>query len=467
MTAFVNGARDLPASFRDRDGRLFTESGVLYRRVHPSYEPHYAQLMSSGLYRKLTDEKQLVAHEECPVPPDLAGVASRVLRPFRLPVISYPFEWCFDQLKDAALLTLQIQKTALAHGMTLKDASAYNVQFHEGRPVFIDTLSFQTHVDGDSWAAYRQFCRHFLAPLALMSYRGAEHGRLLRADLEGLSLGLASAALPWTSRLNLHLLLHLHAHADSERAAGASAPARPGASASMTRSALLALVESLQNAVRGLRLKNTRNVWTRYYGQTHNYADAGLEEKEAAVKNLLDRISFSKVWDIGANTGRFSRLCAERSALTLALDSDPECVNELYTGLRSEANPFLFPLVYDAADPSPAMGWALEERDSLEARFRPELILALALVHHLVIGRNLTWEQLAGRWSRTAKHLIVEFVPKSDSQIARLLAHRKDVFTDYDEPSFLAAFGGHYRIEASAAIQPNGRKLFLMTSRHE
>jgi ribosomal protein L11 methylase PrmA len=463
----VTDRQNLPSSFRDRDGRLFIESGVLYRRIYPSYEPHYLQLISSGLYKKLVDDRSLVPHDECPVPPDAAGEISRILRPFRLPVISYPYEWCFDQLKDAALLTLTIQKTALDHGMILKDASAYNVQFFEGRPIFIDTLSFETYTEGQSWAAYRQFCRHFLAPLALMRYRGSEHGRLLRADLDGMSLGLVSAALPWSSRLNLHLLLHLHSHARAERSAHtAPANSKPAASASLSRQALLAMLDSLESAVKGLHLKKSRKVWTRYYGQTHNYADAGLAEKESAVRDLLGKISYSKVWDIGANTGRFSRVCAERSALLLSLDSDPECVNELYAALKADPDARLYPLVYDAADPSPALGWALEERDPLEKRFQPDLILALALVHHLLIGRNLTWEQMAGHWSRLAKHFIIEYVPKTDSQIALLLSSRKDVFDDYNEQSFLTAFAAHYHMVAAKPISQNGRTLYLMTSRH-
>ena len=202
----------LASSFRDPSGFIFTRLDQIYRQVNSAYRSHYDLLMSSGLYRDLVDSGSLVSHEE--VDFESAGPdAYKVLRPELVPFISYPYEWSFSQLKDAALLTLDIQKKAMSHGMTLKDASAYNIQFHRGRPTLIDVLSFETYVEGEPWVAYKQFCQHFLAPLALMSYRHADLGQLARVHLDGVPLDLARALLPFRARLRPGILVHIHMRA--------------------------------------------------------------------------------------------------------------------------------------------------------------------------------------------------------------------------------------------------------------
>ncbi|MFB3123196.1 MAG: SAM-dependent methyltransferase, partial [Candidatus Binatia bacterium] len=161
----------VPSSFRDPSGYLFVKDGVLYRRIHRSYKDNYEHLMQSGLYRILTERQLLIPHEEVGKPDYTTDGIYLDIKPKPIPFVSYPYEWSFSQLKQAALLTLEVQKESLLRGMTLKDASAYNVQFYEGKPIFIDTLSFEQHEEGKPWVGYKQFCEHFLAPLALTSYR--------------------------------------------------------------------------------------------------------------------------------------------------------------------------------------------------------------------------------------------------------------------------------------------------------
>lgn len=459
-----------PASFRDPSGFVYTVDGVLYRQVNPVYRAEYDHLMASGLYDALVQTRSLVAHEEEAVP--AASGAYRILRPERVGFISYPYEWCFGQLKDAALLTLSIQEEALRHDMWLRDASAFNVQFAGGRPIFIDTLSFGRVVGGAPWPAYRQFCQHFLAPLALMSTADIRLNQILRAYLDGVPLDLAAHLLPLQTRLKPALLTHLHLHAAAQRrhAATDSVSERPGPSGSISKTALLALVDNLKSAIQGLNWEPGGTEWADYYAAT-NYTDAAMAEKERLVSAFLDAIDDApprSVWDLGANDGRFSRIASARRIPTVAWDIDPAAVEKNYRACRRADDPFLLPLVQDLTNPSPSLGWAGAERDSLAQRGPADVVFALALIHHLAIANNVPLERVARFFRQiTGRFLIVEWVPKSDSQARRLLAHREDIFGDYTRECFEAAFQAFFSIEQAAPIAETQRVLYRLRVRDE
>jgi hypothetical protein len=456
----------LPSSFRDPSGYLFRREGSLYRRVRRSYEPHYRRLKDSGLYADLVDRQWLVPHDEIPLPEGSPADDYLDLRPELVEFISYPYEWAFSQLQDAALLTLDVQELALARGMVLKDASAYNVQFRRGRPVLIDTLSFETYTDGSPWQAYGQFCRHFLAPLALMSGRDVRLGQLSRIHLDGVPLDLASRLLPWRSYLRLGLLLHLHLHARSvTRYAGVSRAAPAPAKPRVDKRALLAILGSLRSAVRGLEWRPGRSEWIDYYEGGHNYEPAALGYKAEQVVAYLRLVRPAVVWDLGANVGRFSRLAAGEGARTVAFDVDPACVERLYREVRREQEPRVLPLLLDLTNPSPSIGWNNRERPSLVDRGRPDMALALGLVHHLAISNNVPLEGVASFFSSLSPHLVVEFVPKTDSQVRRMLATREDVFPGYHRAGFEAAFGEHFVVEQRHPVPESERVLYLMRRR--
>ncbi len=456
--------RVLPSSFRDPSGFLFWRDGVLYRQVNHSYREDYDLLVSSGLYDRLVHEGLLIPHEEVDLREPAAPGMYRTLRPERVPFISYPYEWSFGQLKDAALSTLHIQRMALDHGMSLKDASAYNIQFLRGRPVLIDTLSFERYREGAPWVAYRQFCQHFLAPLALMSYVDPRLGQLSRLYIDGVPLSLASQLLPWSTRWRFSLLTHIHLHARGEKRFAE----RPAAVAgrSISRTALTALIENLQSSVEGLRFRSDSSAWTEYY-QTSNYSSEALQHKATLVAQLIAEIQPApqSLWDLGANTGRFSRLASRKGIETIAFDNDPACVEQCYLEARREGETHLLPLLVDLTNPSPGVGWAHEERMSLLERGPADAAMALALVHHLAIGNNVPLGGIASFFGRLCRWLIIEFVPKTDSQVQRLLASRKDIFADYTQEAFEAEFGRHFDICRTAPIENSQRTLYLMRSR--
>ncbi len=451
------------ASFRDPSGFIFRRDGVLYRQVAGAGREHYDALMASGLYDALVREGLLIAHEEAD--PSLARTsdAYRVLRPSPVPFISYPYEWCFSQLKDVALATLAIQKRAFERGMSLRDASAFNIQFVAGRALSIDTLSFERYREGEPWAAYGQFCRHFLAPLALMSYCDARLGRLLSVHFDGVPLDLASRLLPRRTWCRPSLFMHVHLHARSQRR-HARDERLETRGRTVSRLGFRGIVDSLESAVKRLRWAPEKTEWADYYNRT-NYTDAALAEKERLVEALLERLGPKTVWDLGANTGRFSRLAAAHGAMTVAADADPAAVERAYLDARARGETRVLPLVVDLTNPTPAVGWENAERASFLERGPADAALALALVHHLAIANNVPLDAVARFLARAAEALIVEFVPKSDSQVKRLLATRKDIFPGYTREGFERAFASAFTVETSADIPGTGRTLYLMRRR--
>jgi hypothetical protein len=452
------------SSYRDPSGFLFTRAGVLYRQVNAGYREDYDLLMSSGLYAALVERGWLVAHAEVEeAPADLDG-AYRVLRPEVLPVITYPYEWCFSQLQDAALLTLEIQTLALAHGMLLKDASAYNVQFHHGRPCFIDTLSFTRYREGLPWVAYRQFCEHFLAPLALMAHTDVRLAQLQRAYLDGIPLDLASRLLPGRTRWQWGLLLHLHLHANAQLRHADDAARAGGGAAGQGRLSLIGLqglLSSLAGTVKGLRWQPAGTEWADYYTAT-NYTDEASRHKAELVADYLTRCAPALVWDLGANDGTYSRLASDRGILTVAFDIDPAAVEKNYRAVRARSEHHLLPLLLDLTNPSPGTGWGNAERAGWQERGRPDTIVALALLHHLAIGHNVPLARIAALLAELAPTLIIEFVPKADSQVQRMLATREDIFADYHREGFERAMGTRFLIDDCQPIHGSARLLYLL-----
>lgn len=446
-------------SFRDPAGFVFRRDGVVYRQVNTSAVEALTLLESSGLYGELVEAELLVSHADADVSPPSPASAARVIRPEQIPFVSYPYEWCFGQVKDAALATLEIQLVALRHGMSLKDASAFNIQFLRGHPVLIDTLSFEQYEEGRPWVAYRQFCEHFLAPLMLISRVDPWLGRLSALTADGIPLQTASRLLPWTSRLQPAALLHLHLHARTvDRYGGRQVPDRVK-SRGLSRRGMQNLIEGLKHSIEKLEWKSEGTEWAEYEVE-HGYASESMAAKRHAVLAMLSSTAPAVVWDLGANTGGFSRLALETGASVISMDVDPAAVERNYRRMRANGETELHPLWVDLRSPSPGLGWAENERDGLTARANADCVLALALVHHLAIGGNVPLTNILEWFSSLAPHLIVEFVPKDDPQVRRLLVSREDVFFDYSREGFENVLGLLYDVVEVRDLPRSGRVIY-------
>jgi ribosomal protein L11 methylase PrmA len=441
---------------------VFTRSGVLYRQVNRIFAHEFEAVTGTGLYDELSRQGLLIPHQSVALSLAATDEAAAVLQPERVGFISYPYEWCFGQLRDAALLTLDIQERALVRGITLRDASAYNVQFHAGRPIFIDTLSFEPRKEGAPWAAYRQFCEHFVVPLALMSRVDVRLGSLLRTHLEGIPLDLGGRLLGSRTWQSLGLLFHVRLHAMAQRRYRDAAAPAPAASRTVTVQSLIGLVQSLRGLITRLTWQPQGTEWADYTTDNNYTAQATASKRELVTAMLRGR-GVRTVWDLGANTGEYSRAARAEAEQVVAFDVDPAAVERNYRRVRAENESRILPLLMDLTNPSPALGWAHRERLSLEQRGPADALLALALVHHLAIGHNLPLERIAETFARLGRHLIIEFVPKEDSQVQRMLRSRPDIFPRYTREGFEAAFRTCFRIEDAQAVAGSERRLYLMT----
>lgn len=452
-------SNSMQSSFRDPSGFLFYEDGFLYRQINKIYKEHYDHLMISGLYNRLIGERLLIPHIEVDRMPIGQIEAYKIIQPEPVSFISYPYEWCFSQLKDAALATLKIQGMALESEMILKDASAYNIQFNGGKPLLIDTLSFEKYKEGQPWIAYRQFCQHFLAPLALMSRTDVRMSQLSRVYIDGIPLDLASVLLPRNSWLKLSFFCHIHLHARSQKHfAGKQVNTQKH---KISKMSLLGIIENLEKTIQKLNWDSKGTEWVDYYENT-NYSPEALEHKKLILNDYLDKVAPGTVWDIGANTGLFSRLASDKKLFTVSFDVDPAAVEKNYLQSVDKKETHILPLVLDLTNPSAAIGWANQERMSLLERGPVDMLFALALIHHLAISNNLPFYNIASYFSKLCKYLVIEFVPKNDSKVLKLLSTRVDVFNDYNQEVFEKSFKTFFNIETINKLKDSGRILYLM-----
>lgn len=456
-----NRSEKLGSSFRDPSGFIFKRDGKLFRQVNLSYQKEYDKLMSSGLYKLLSEKGWLVAHQEVKETAADKSLAYKVIQPQAVPFISYPYEWSFSQLKDAALLTLDVAREALAKGMILKDASAYNIQFVDGKPMLIDTLSFDIYSEGKLWDGYRQFCQHFLAPLALASLVDIRLVQMLRVYIDGIPLDLASNLLPGKTKFGLSgLAVHIHMHANAQKQY-ADKPENQASSLNMSKALQLNMLNGLTKTISELKWEPKGTEWGEYYSAT-NYSSDSLKQKGEIVGKMIEKVSPASLWDLGANNGLFSREGSKRGILTVASDIDPVAVEKNYLAIKQNGEKNMLPLVIDLTNPSAAIGWANQERDAFWQRGPVDLVMALALIHHLAISNNVPLGSVAEYLASVGKWAIVEFVPKSDSQVKRLLSTRKDIFTQYTEEGFEEAFGDFFKVEQKVSVPGSERTLYLL-----
>ena len=449
----------LAASYRDNAGFVFEQDGVFYRCINEIYFHHYDYFLQSGLYKELTDTSRLISHTE--IDESLFQFVNnsniKIILPEQIPFISYPYEWSFDMWKDAAIVTLKVMQIALANNMILKDATPFNIQFHNGRPVFIDTLSFEIYEEGKPWVAYRQFCECFLSPLLLMHYGHRDMGKFFMAYPDGIPLEITKSLLPLKSKFNLHVYMHVWMQSKVATKTQKEAPFENDFSFKK----LQILIKGLVEFVSSLQIKKDKSNWDDYYTDTI-LCNKYLLQKKSLVSDFCNKISFETVIDLGANNGYFSWFLKDNATNIISVDFDSNCVNELYKKTRKEKVKNIIPLVATLNTPSPAIGWANAERSSLTTRLQADLVLALALVHHLAISNNVPLLRIAAWFAGMGRYLLIEFVPKTDEKVKQLLLSRTDIFSEYYIKDFKEAFVNHYDILLEERVGDTERILFLM-----
>lgn len=451
------------SSFRDNSGFIYKDNDTFYRQINNSFQSHYEHLISSGLYRELVENNQLIPHKEILKDFD-SELGYKTILPRQLSFVNFSYCWSFSMLKDAALLTLNIQKTALKYGMTLKDATSFNVQFDINSPVFIDTLSFEKYDGISPWIAYGQFCRHFLAPLALMSYSDISLNSLMMNHLDGIPLELATKILPFKSKLNFGIYIHLFLHNKAQKRFQKETN-HTIAKKNTTNNKIIGVIEHLIATVEKLTWKAENTTWDGYYDKW-----VGVEymnSKKTAIELMLPELPIKNtLLDLGANDGTFSFLATQYFKNVLSFDIDPACVEQNYLFTKKNKISNLLPLVVDFTNPAPAIGWNNQERSSIiEAIGRLDTIMVLAIIHHLCIGKNIPLDFLASLLAQHTQYLIIEFVPKTDEKVKMLLQDREDIFDTYSIESFTEIFNNYFNIIQKTTLMPTDRMLFLMSKK--
>lgn len=342
--------------------------------------------------------------------------------------------------------------------MSLKDCSAYNIQFLHNRAVLIDTLSFEKYQEIRPWPAYRQFCQHFLAPLTLMSYKDVRLNQLSKIFMDGIPLDLASALLPKSTYLNFFLFLHLHLHVKFQKEFSLS---KPPSSLRSNRHGLLGLLAQLESLVKSLRFRVKKNIWAKYY-QDNSYSATAFEHKKELISKFLDIIKPKTVWDLGANEGIFSSIAGKKGSEVIAFDNEPGVIETIYLNCQKTGETNILPLVLDLTNPSPDIGWENKERVSLLKRGPADAIIALALIHHLAIANNLPLERIAAFFADNCTWAMIEFIPKEDAQAESLLQGRKDIFSYYTKDNFEKIFKDFFKIHSQDKIKETERTVYLM-----
>ena len=448
-----------PGSFRDRDGRVFYREGRVLRSLSPRAYADWQRLRGTRFFARHVEAGTVVATTDAGPLADGGGLVEHA----RIPFVSYPYEWPFGMLKDAALLHLELMRDALAEGFVLKDATPYNVQWRGARPVFIDVPSFEPLAPGDPWVGYRQFCELMLYPLMLQAYRGVDFRPWLRGRIDGIPAAEMQRLLSARDRLRPGVLLQVVAQSLLQRRfAGDGRNVRGAlADAGFDKGLIESNVGKLARLVRGLEPPRVATEWSDY-DRTHSYDTAGQAAKADFVRRAAASRRWRLAWDLGCNTGRFAEIVAPHAGCVVAMDADWMAIERLYAREREATPPgAILPLVINLADASPSQGWRGAERKDLAARGTPDLTLCLALVHHVVITANIPLADFIDWLSSLGTAVVIEFVGRGDEMVQALLANREDQYDDYTAETFRALLAARFRIRDELPLKDGRRTIFF------
>jgi ribosomal protein L11 methylase PrmA len=463
-----------PGSFRDPAGYVFSDGQRVLRGLSAPAGAEFDAARACGLLDAAESRGLLIASRELAtdaMPDGLSGARgetpARVLEHPRLPMITYPYEWTFGQLKDAALCHLELLLLALAHDFELSDATAYNMQFDCGQPLHIDVLSLRRYRPGRPWEGYHQFCRQFLYPLLVESRSGLLFQRLYRGNPAGLSVADTHALIPaWKRWTSLNIFLHVQLQAAALRNASSNdLTGRSLRVPDIPKSRYVAIIEGLRDWIAGFESQRPKKTYWADYAKINSYSEPEKQRKLEFVADMVRQWGSSSVLDVGGNAGDYSEAAlAAGAARAYCLDGDVDALEAAYVRRKSRS-PGLLPMVVDWSDPSPGQGWAGAERRSLQQRLQVDTVMALAVVHHIAIGGNVPLQAFVRHLFEFGERVIVEFVPKSDPMVQGLLRSRDDIFDEYSEEHFVRLLEECATIVQTSRIREGGRVLFACTRR--
>ncbi|MEZ5245479.1 MAG: hypothetical protein R2707_10310 [Acidimicrobiales bacterium] len=413
-------------SFRDPSSRVWRDGDHVRRGLDTTAAADYETVAASRFFRDALADGSIVGTREVEGPSPDGREWSTVLEHDRIPVVTYPHEWSFSMLQDAALLTLRLVRAAIDDDITTKDATSYNVQFVGARPVFIDVPSFEPYRTGEAWWGYRQFCQMFLFPLMFTAYKDLPHQPWMRGAVDGITPEQARRVLEGRRAGHKGFLTHvwLHAKADARFTDGSADTVTEMKKAGYKKELYVATIDRLIALVEGLVWDRSESTWGDYSQRGH-YQSKELLLKADFVRSVAALTPRDQVWDIGANDGMFSRIAAEHATTVLAMDADDLVVDRLYRELRADGTTGIVPMYMNFADPSPGIGWNGTERPALPARSQPDLVLALAVIHHLALTHNVPTSAILDNFAALGGEVVLEIPTENDPMVKTLMRHKR------------------------------------------
>ncbi|MCF6199603.1 MAG: class I SAM-dependent methyltransferase [Hyphomicrobiaceae bacterium] len=455
-------------SFRDPRGHVFHAGSKVFRTLSEKAADDFDFVQSSGLLGSLEDIGRVVKTQEVSRTDfETAGVtAHRVLEHERIPFISYPYEWSFSLLKAAALHHLEVQMEAFDRGVSMSDASAYNVQFVGPKPTFIDILSFKKYEEGEVWAGHRQFCNQFLNPLLLRSITGVPHNSWYRGNLEGIETEQLNALLPMWRKMSINMLSHVVLPTRMQKSAVDSSKQTKAAQATkLSKNAYKGILQQLHGWIKKLEPAGASSTTWQNYAEVNTYSDDEAKAKAAFITEFCESVQPDMLFDLGCNTGEYCEVALSAGAKrAVGFDFDQGALERAYARAKDK-NLELLPLYLDAANPSPDQGWNMKERPGLTTRCKADAVMALAFEHHLAIARNIPLDQVVDWLVGMAPTGVIEFVHKDDPTVQQLLALREDIFDNYTSEAFEAAIEKRAKIVKKQVVASTGRTLYWFDRR--
>ena len=446
-------------SFRDPSGRVLRHDNRVLRAVFDAGATQFRAAKDSGVLDEMIARGWLLA-ADTPASEGLDDLAPGAVYWLEHPVldfVSYPYEWCFSALKAAAVHHLDFHIALLGRGFTLSDATAYNIQFRGTKPVFIDHLSIIAYEEGSAWAGQRQFGMQFLNPLYLWAKKGIAPHAWYRGSMEGIEPEELVKLLGLKDRLSFTVMAHIVGPAAFARTRVAEGlEAKPHRAAHLPKHRLIAMLTSLRDYIAGLSLPGEKTVWDDY-AANNSYDEARRTAKHGFVAEAVRQAAPAMLFDIGCNSGEFSRTALDAGARNVVgFDFDFGALERAFAQF-DQANAPVLPLWLDATNPSPSQGWAGAERKSMQDRANADMVLALAVIHHLAIAKNIPLDMAVDWLMGLAPSGVIEFPSKSDPMVQQLLRHRPDIFPHYTEDAFLQHVSARGKIVRQDRIGEGGR----------
>jgi len=450
-------------SLYDPSGFVYQNQGRVFRVILRQAEKDWQHFVKSGLFLKLQEKKYLQPSEILPLQNCDYKEAVAFIEHKKIPCISYPYEWSFSMLRDAALFHLDVLYQCIQEGFITKDGSSYNIQFLGVNPIFIDLLSFIPYKGSSPWLGFTQFCQLFLFPLFISSYKRIPFQPWLKNELEGIDVFTTRRFFSLADILKPGLFSNVFLGAQFQKRFSQQKESlfdQISSARVINERTIGSLILRLQKTIKSLPLPKLPSLWEKYE-EDNIYNIKDRKAKHQFVSEVVGIVRPTLILDLGTNRGEYVIPQSSRSNYIVAVDNDYQAIDSLYQRLKNKGIKNILPLVEDIVNPSPPGGWNLRQHQSFFSRLKPDIVLALALIHHIVVRNNIPLKNFVEWIVKLSPNLVIEFITKKDPMLRVLLKEKEDVYFDYNVEAFEKYLSQRGKIIKKHKLSSNSRILYF------